>query len=132
MEKFPVCPYSEKNSAIENDTSNRVIGIMVMRHISMGFFDEDQNTRVEMCQFTRISMTRFKVSFMMLNLFRQTNKTGPKTSRFLIGFLFVFLFIFLFVLSVFFVYLLFSIVLFVCLFIPIDLERRTDSARLLF
>ena len=57
------------------DTFKRVIGILVMRHISAGILKRIARVifvkiLVEMCQFTRIPMTRSNVLFMLLNIWQ--------------------------------------------------------------
>ena len=54
----------------------RVIGIPVNLHISMGILSRTPRAilvkiPIEMCQFTRIPMTRFKVSFMLQTFFSE-------------------------------------------------------------
>ena len=61
--------------AYTNDTLKRVIGIPVNWHISTGILTRITcatfvKIPVEMCQFTRIPMTRFKVSFVLQNFSR--------------------------------------------------------------
>ena len=66
------CAHRQKFSNI-NDTFKRVIGIIVNGHISTRILSRIRailvKITVEMCQFTRIPMTRFNVSYTYCRIF---------------------------------------------------------------
>ena len=73
-----------------NDTFDRVIEILVMRHILAGIFPKIAQAilvtiPVEMCPFTRIPMTRSNASFLLHKIFlRIVTRTILATLGFLL------------------------------------------------